>query len=215
MFRKIRIEEKEEEVITCLNLANGKILWQQSYPAPYTPSRAAGRHGKGPKSTPALHNDRLITLGISGILSCYDTKNGKLNWRKDFSEEFPANYPLYGVAMSPLIHNEKVIVHVGEHDRGAMIAYNIETGKTEWRWDEDGPAYTSPIVAQFDGTEQIITQTQNFCLGISPETGKLLWSIPFTTQYDQNIVTPLLFKKVVIYSGLRKGATARIIKKQA
>jgi len=209
-----RNEEKNEEVLTCLSLTDGKILWQKSYSVPYTPSRAAGRHGKSPKSTPVLYQDKLVSFGISGILSCYESKNGKLLWRKEYSDVFPTTYPLYGTAISPLVHKGILIIHVGGHDNGALIAFDIETGNEKWRWAEDGPSYTSPIVVEIEGAEQIITQTQNFFLGISVNGGKSLWKIPFTTSYDQNIVTPVIHKQMVIYSGLRNGMTAVKVTKQ-
>ena len=38
--------------------------------------------------------------------------------------------------------------------------------------------------------------------------GKLLWSIPFKTPYVQNIITPILFKDLLIFSGLEQGVMA-------
>jgi len=36
----------------------------------------------------------------------------------------------------------------------------------------------------------------------------LLWQIPFQTEYDQNIVTPVAYKDILIFSGIDKGTTA-------
>jgi outer membrane protein assembly factor BamB len=175
---------------------------------------AATRHGKGPKSTPIVHDSKLYTLGISGILSCFDARTGDLKWRKGFSEEFAKTSPLYGTAMSPLIEAKLLIAHVGGHDQGALIAFDVETGEVKWSWEGDGPGYTSPIVAELAGSRQIITQTQNYCIGISAPTGELLWRIPFTTVYDQNIVTPVIYQERLIFSGVNKGTMAIKIIKQ-
>ena len=43
----------------------------------------AAPYGKGPKSTPVAVDDRLVTLGISGVLTCRDTRSGKLLWKTD------------------------------------------------------------------------------------------------------------------------------------
>ncbi len=59
-----------------------------------------------------------------------------------------------------------------------------------------------------DGVNQLITQSQNFCLALNPSTGALLWRIPYTTAYDQNIVTPVVYNQTVIFSGIDKGTTA-------
>ena len=214
IYTLIRNEEQEQEVASCLNLATGEILWQTPYPVSYTPNRAAARHGKNPKSTPVLHDGKLFTLSITGVLSCFDADTGVLKWRKEFSDKFAKTSPIYGAAMSPLVDRDLLIAHVGGQNHGALIACDVETGEIKWSWDGDGPAYASPIVAEFGGTRQIITQTQKYCVGVSADTGKLLWSIPFTTPYDQNTVTPVLYKGMVIFSGTKNGTMAVKIVKQ-
>src|ERR1700731_936462 len=59
--------QDEREVASCIDLSTGKVLWSQSYPVAYTMNEAATDHGKGPKSTPAISNRRLYTLGITGV----------------------------------------------------------------------------------------------------------------------------------------------------
>jgi outer membrane protein assembly factor BamB len=53
-----------------------------------------------------------------------------------------------------------------------------------------------------------VTQSQSTIVSVAADTGKLLWSMPFTTPYVQNIVTPLLYKDTFIFSGLEKGVMA-------
>ena len=197
-----------EEVAACLDLETGALRWQQRNSVAYEMNSAARRHGKGPKSTPVLYQGRLYTLGISGILSCFEAKTGELAWRHDFSTQFSGALPLYGTSMSPLVADGMLIAHVGGHDNGSVMAFDAETGEVKWAWAGDGPAYTSPVVATFDGVRQVVTQTQNACVGIGLESGELLWQLPFTTAWDQNIVTPVLFGDAVVFSGLRKGTSA-------
>src|SRR5712691_10285481 len=59
----------DNEVAMSIDPENGKILWRQSYPAPYEPVQSAARHGKCPTSTPLYYDGKLYTFGISGILS--------------------------------------------------------------------------------------------------------------------------------------------------
>jgi outer membrane protein assembly factor BamB len=198
----------EQEVVSCLDLETGKVLWRQAYDAPYTVNPVARVHGKGPKSTPAFSSGKLFTLGIGGILSCYDAKSGRLLWRRDLSSDFEATSPYYGTATSPLVDGNLVIAFVGGHDNGALMAFDTETGKTIWKWPGDGPAYASPIIIDAGGTRQIVTQSQQQAIGVSVVDGKLLWSIPFTTPYVQNIITPVYFKDLLILSGLEQGVMA-------
>jgi len=66
----------------------------------------------------------------------------------------------------------------------------------------------SPIVVELGGTRQIVTQTQSSIAGFSEASGQLLWKIPFTTEYVQNIVTPAVYRDLLIFSGLAKGIMA-------
>jgi outer membrane protein assembly factor BamB len=165
-------------------------------------------HGKGPKSTPVISNGRLYTLGISGILSCYDAAAGRLKWRKEFSKEYKATSPLYGTAMSPIVEGGLLIAHLGGQDSGALVAFDAGTGNERWAWKGDGPGYASPIVIDIEGVRQIVTQSQDNVVGVRVSDGQLLWQIPFTTEYTQNIITPVVYKQTIIYSGLDKGVTA-------
>jgi len=204
----------EDEVIRCFNLADGKEVWHQSYPAPYKVNEAAAAHGKGPKSTPAVAAGRVYTLGISGILSCWDAEKGTRRWQKDFSKQFKQSSPAYGTATSPLIDGDKCIVFVGGPGQGALMALDAQSGETKWSWDGDGPGYASPVIGVFSDVRQIITQSQTACIGVDEQTGALLWKIPFATDYEQNIVTPVLYDESVIFSGYNKGVSRYRVEKQ-
>jgi len=196
--------QADEEVLGALDADTGKVLWRATYPAGFTISPAAARHEKGPKATPTFANGKLFTLGMTGIVSAFDAATGKRLWQTASSQPGP----LYHTAMSPLVDGGLVIVHVGSHGRGALTAFDVNTGAVKWRWDGDGPGYGSPIVAEFDGTRQIITFTQDNLVGVSASTGALLWKRRFETNYTQNCITPVLYGQTVIVSGLDKGVTA-------
>lgn len=198
----------ENEVAAAYDLETGKTLWQDSYPIAYTMNPAATGHGKGPKSTPVVSGGRLYTLGITGVLSCYDTAKGRLAWRKDFGQKFGAKAPLFGTSMSPVVDRGLLIVHAGGNDQGGLVALDAATGAEKWVWTEDGPGYASPIIVEIAGKRQVITQSQKFIIGIWADNGGLLWKIPFETEYVQNIVTPIQFKDLLIFSGINKGTFA-------
>ena len=200
--------QRDWETVSAIDPRTGKVLWQQSYPAPYSINFAAVRHGAGPKSTPAFDTGRLYTFGISGILTSWNAGTGTIRWQKEFSKRFPETSPLFGTAMSPLVDSGLVIIHSGGNNHGALTAFDAESGAVKWQWDGDGPGYASPVVANFGGTRQVITETQSNVIGVSELDGRLLWRIPFTTQYVQNIPTPLIAGDRVIVSGLSKGVMA-------
>lgn len=205
----------DEEVVTAFEHQTGKQVWQQRYRAPYQVNPAAESHGKGPKSTPAVDGGRLFTLGINGTLSAFDAATGKPLWRKTFDREFDASSPDFGVAMSPLVDDGHVIVHVGGNKRGALMALDGATGAIRWQWKGDGPAYASPVIGSFGASRQVISQSRSLVFGVSAANGALLWSVPFTTAYDQNIVTPIVSGDLVLYSGLEQPLAALRIRESA
>jgi outer membrane protein assembly factor BamB len=198
----------DQETLFAIDPSNGNIRWKQQYPAPYKVNSAAAGHGPGPKSTPLYANGKLYTFGLSGILSCWDAKTGKLEWRKDSSQQFKAGAPVFGAAMSPIADRGVLIAHIGGDHSGALTAFDASTGNVKWSWTEDGPAYASPIIVELAGARQVVTQSQVHIIGVDEATGKTLWKIPFTTSYEQNIVTPVLYKDTLIFSGLDKGVFA-------
>ncbi len=206
----VHSRQGEREVVRAVDLTTGKELWRDEYAAPYTMNPAARAHGPGPKSTPVVAGGRVFTFGISGILSAHDVASGKRLWQT----EAPAAPPEFGTAMSPLVEGSLVIVHLGANDQGALTAFDAASGKPRWRWTGDGPAYASPIVVDLGGVRHLITQSENAVIGIDVANGTLLWRVPFKTNFDQNSITPVVVKDMVLYSGLDNGTTAvRIVRK--
>jgi outer membrane protein assembly factor BamB len=180
---------KDRETVACFNLDTGKETWTQSYAAPYEMNSAATEHGKGPKATPAVGGGRVFTLGISGILSCWDAATGKKIWGT------PAQgSPDFGVASSPLVDGDTLIA--------GLTAYEAATGKVKWQWKDDGVAYASPLVITAGGVKQVIANSQSQILGLAFDSGKLLWKLPLRSDYDQNAVTPIAVGNFLIFSAL-------------
>jgi outer membrane protein assembly factor BamB len=204
----------EEETLLCLDATTGKEIWRSSQPVPYQMNPAAMGHGKGPKSTPVVNNGSVFTLGISGVLSAHDARTGKVKWRHEFSKQYPNTSPVYGTAMSPMVDNGLLIAHVGGQDKGALTAFDAETGAVKWTNDTDGPAYASPILVTLAGVRQLVTFMQKDFVGVDAATGKLLWKLPAKSEYDTNSVTAISYKDMLIFSREEQGLFAIRLAKQ-
>lgn len=200
----VHARQGNREIVAAYDVETGKPLWQQGVEAPYTVNPAAVGHGPGPKSTPAIADGRVFTLGISGIFSAHDLATGKLLWRKNA----PPAPPEFGTATSPVVDGTSVIAFLGGQNAGALTAMDVATGAVKWEWKGDGPGYSSPIVATFAGTRQVIVQSQNRLVSVNAANGQLLWETPIKTPYEQNSVTPLVVNDLVIYAGLENPTIA-------
>src|SRR5574340_1360980 len=87
----------DEEVTLCLGAADGKEIWRDKYAARAVEG-AAARH-PGPRSSPAVADGKVVTLGVGGVLSCLDAASGKVLWRNDQFKAVPQFFP----AVSPMI----------------------------------------------------------------------------------------------------------------
>ncbi len=200
----------EDEFILCLNAGNGKELWNSKYAAQAV-TGAAARH-PGPRSSPAVSDGKVVTIGVGGVLSCLDAATGKVVWRKD---PFPKVVPRFFTSMSPIIVDGMVIAHLGGQGNGAIIAYDLAAGNEKWRWSGEGPEYASPALLTVGGTKQIVTLAEKSIVGIGVADGKLLWSLPFMpVSRAYNAATPIVDGQTVIYTGAGRGAKAVRIEKQ-
>ena len=206
----VSARQGEEEVTLCLDAANGNELWKDKYTAQAV-TGAASRH-PGPRSSPAVADGKVVTLGVGGVVSCLDAATGKLVWRKD---PFPKVVPRFFASFSPIIVDGMAIAHLGGQGNGAIIAYDLAGGNEKWRWGDEGPDYGSPVLFTVAGTKQIVTPTEQSIVGINVADGKLLWKYPFPpARRAYNAATPIVGKEVIIVTGGGRGTKGLKIAKQ-
>lgn len=203
--------EDDQETVSCLNAADGSVIWQDKVTAPAIGGPAARQH-PGPRATPAVAEGRVVTVGIVGVISCLDAETGALLWRKD---PFPGVTPAFFASASPLIADGLAIAFLGGPGNGALIAFDLATGDEKWRWAAEGPDYGSPVLMTAGGVKQVVTLTEKSVVGVSLADGALLWQIPFATaRMAYNAATPIIDGQTVIYSGRARGTTAVRVEKQ-
>jgi len=205
-----------EEIVASINLADGKVLWEQKYQAEFKKNQYAVSMAKGPNATPLVAGNRLFTLGVTGMLNAWDTATGKQTWSKDFSNAIDTSKLFCGTAASPLLVNGRVVVQVGSDIHGGQVlALNPATGATEWEWKGPGPGYASPVMIEANGSQQIVTMTEGSIVGLDGKTGKELWSVAFPDEWHENITTPLWTGTHLVVSGTRQGTHAYVLAKTA
>src|SRR5437764_5542747 len=84
------------EILRCLDATTGKEIWQQTYEA--QPSTDPGGF-RGPRSSPAVAEGKVVTISARGALNCFDAASGKPLWSKDDFKSWPRFFS----ASSPLI----------------------------------------------------------------------------------------------------------------
>lgn len=157
----------EEEIVACYHASTGKPVWRHRDRARFWESNA----GAGPRATPAFYEDRVYTLGGTGIVNALDARTGAVVWTRSAAADTGAEAPQWGLSGSPLVHGDDVIVAAS----GRLIAYERATGKPRWTGPDAGTSYSSPQLATFDGVPQILLTGAKGAIGVSPADGTLLW----------------------------------------
>jgi len=212
--------EGENEVVRCLDAATGNDVWKDSYPsAPATGPGSGGGRFIGARSTPTVADGRVVTLGVNGLLSCYDAASGAVKWRED---EFVGQVPGFFASSSPIVVDGMCIAQLGagggEGARpgdiiGAMVAYDLATGDEKWRAANGSPAYSSPVSMNVDGMKVVVALSETNLVAINTANGKVVWQIPYT-QGRYNAATPIVDGQTLIFAGPGSGMTAVTLAKE-
>jgi outer membrane protein assembly factor BamB len=178
-----------DEVTSCLDAATGKVLWQDKYPTAAVKGPAAKYSGT--RSTPAVADGKVCTLGVNGVVSCLDAATGKILWRQDTKAK-----PKFYTSSSPLIVDGMVIIYVG-----ALTAFDLANGDVKWQWKGGETPYGSPVLATIDGTRQVVTPTWGSVVGVGLMDGNLLWQHKIAgSGYAPTYGTPIIEGNTVIYA---------------
>lgn len=157
----------DDEIVSCHDLKTGKPVWRHRDKARFYESNG----GPGPRATPAISNGRVFTQGATGIVNALDAFTGNVIWTRNAVNDTGAKVPGWGIAGSPLVVKDLVIVAAA----GNLVAYETETGKPRWLGPAGGTGYSSPQLLTVNGIQQIVLLRSTGVMSVSLTDGKLLW----------------------------------------
>lgn len=163
----------EYEVVSCYDLVSGETVWKHQDLARFYDSHA----GAGPRSTPAIDDGRIYTLGATGILNALDAYDGSVIWTLNAAEMAGVEPLRWGFAASPLVVDEVVVVAIS----GKLAAYDRRDGDPVWSGPDGGASYSSPHLITVGGTAQVMHMSNSGVLSFDPATGKMLWEHSWPT----------------------------------
>jgi outer membrane protein assembly factor BamB len=201
-----------EEVVLAANAETGATLWEQSNPIGYQ-SDAAAEQGNGPYATPLIVGDRLFTAGVAGRLQCLDKKTGKLVWAQELWADHHGSRMMYGYASSPIAFRETVIVPVGGRGKSIM-AFQQADGKVAWAKNDFGNVYSSPVLINVGGLEQLASVMDGAVIGVNPHNGDLQWQVPFKADYSIAVASPLWGPDNLLFVSAEYNAGAKVVELQ-
>ena len=161
----------DDEIVSAYNLTTGAPVWRHRDRARFYDSNG----GPGPRGTPTFSNGRVYTLGATGILNALDAATGAVVWSRNAVSDTGVTIPGWGIASSPLVLDDMVIVAAS----GRLAAYDAATGKPRWNKQTGGGGYSSPHVITLQGVKQVVLLSGAGATSFAPADGTRLWQHAF------------------------------------
>lgn len=178
-----------DERLRCLDLETGELVWEMSETIQYQDLYG---YEAGPRSSPVVHRDKVITYGVTGLLTCRQKSDGRQIWQVDVNKKYGVVQNFFGVGASPLVVDDLVVVMVGGSppedqdlppgqldrvipDGSALVAFDLRTGQQKWKVGDDLASYSSPRVMEIGGVTAVILFARNGLIAVDSKTGRQLW----------------------------------------
>jgi outer membrane protein assembly factor BamB len=191
--------------VYCLNKKDGKILWEKTAHEGVPKTK---RHPKSSQAscTPVTDGKVVVANFGSEGLYAYDM-DGKLLWKQDLGKMnagwfFDPDYE-WGVASSPIIYKDMVIVQADVQKDSFVGAYRVKDGSVVWKTMRDEiPSWPTPTIFENKTRTDLVTHATKAIRGYDPITGKELWKL--TPNSEVTTPTPIVAHGLVyITNGYR------------
>jgi outer membrane protein assembly factor BamB len=185
--------------LLALDKRTGKVLWDR---VAHEGVPKTKRHPKSSQAsaTPVTDGRHVVVSFGSEGLYAYDF-DGKLLWTRDLGTLnagwfYDPDYE-WGIASSPIIWKNSVIVQCDIQKNSFVAAFDVATGNPLWRTArEEIPSWSTPTVYERDGRSELVTQATGFTRGYDPATGKELWRLSGNSEIA--IPTPIVGPNLII-----------------
>ncbi len=168
--------DANERKVFCFDRHTGNLLWEASAgnipDSPPTPPRTTPDTGLG---APTATTDGIGVYAIfgTGDIIALDMDGNRM-WARNLG--VPDNH--YGHSSSLLSRGKKLFVQYDDLDRGRIICLHVLTGETIWDITRDSQiSWASPILANVNGSYQLVVNGNPIVAGYDTETGRELWSV--------------------------------------
>lgn len=179
------------EILEAFDKENGTSRWQNKVPTAYQDDFG---FDEGPRAVPVCSDGMVYAMGAEGTIRCVSATEGKTLWTVVTKETFKSRKGFFGLACSPLVDSQRVILNIGGEEGAGIIALDRKEGKLQWKSRTDEASYSSPVFAQLDGKDRLVVFTREAVCVLEPDTGRQLAEFPWRARMHAsvNAATPLV-----------------------
>ena len=194
---------EQVERVLCFDWRTGEELWSFVYQCEYRNVSFPA----GPRASVIVRDGLAYALGTMGHLHCFDAASGQVRWKKDLNAEYRIDMPIWGIASSPLIEGDLLIVQVGGRPDACLVAFDRRTGVEKWRALGDRASYSAPIVIDQAGKRVLVCWTGDNIVGLDAQSGQVYWTYAYPpAQMVLGGASPVLHRDRLFFTGFYDGA---------
>ena len=201
--------EGDEDVAIAMDTRTGETRWTAKYAAPFRET-CSERLGPAPRAAPLIHGDRLITVTSGGSMHSLDRRTGAHQWTTDLLDGAAGAVRACGFSTSPLAYKDTIITTAGGKGRG-VLAIDAQSGRIAWQSQDFQNGYSSPILIDLEGLEQLVVLLDGAMVGLNPHNGDLQWQVPFKADYSIAVATPLWGPGNLLFVSAEYNAGAKVV----
>jgi outer membrane protein assembly factor BamB len=190
--------EKDNARLRCLKSETGEELWKFEYPTDYVDYYG---YNKGPRCSPVVDDDRVYLYGSEGMLHCLGALDGKLIWKVDTRSEFGVIQNFFGVASTPVVEGDLLLVVVGGSPQGSdrvpfselkgngsgIVAFNKRTGEVKYKITDELAGYASPVLSAIAGRRWCFVFARGGLVGFEPAGGQVDFFFPWKAKVLESV----------------------------
>lgn len=126
--------------------------------------------------SPASDGKHIYALFSSNDLYCFNL-DGDLLWMRSLTLDYPNASNSLGLASSPIVAGNRLIVQIENDSDSFAAGLNLETGVNEWKIARPKAAnWTSPVILKSENQIVVALQSSKGVLGVLPSTGSEVWN---------------------------------------
>jgi outer membrane protein assembly factor BamB len=205
-------QRRDNEAVVAYDIDTGRELWVHAYPALF--SEPLG--GDGPRATPTLHAGQVYSLGATGVLACLELATGKPHWSLNVLEENRVTNLDWGMAGSPLVYDEKVLVNPGNQNGSersrSITTFGLDDGKLRHSGGQAKASYASPMLVTLGGVRQVLVFDGVGLAGFDAADCRELWRTPWKSDFDINAAQPIVLADDRVFISSAAGSAVYQIK---
>jgi outer membrane protein assembly factor BamB len=204
--------DRKQDALRCLSLADGREIWRFAY------SVSVKRNHGMSRTVPAVSGKFVVGLGPKCHVVCLEPMTGELRWGLDLARQYGTTVPPWYAGQCPLIDRGAVVLAPGGRN-ALLLALDGQSGRVLWQTPNPHAwkmTHSSVVPMEFAGQRMYVYCANNGVVGVSADTGAILWETSDWKISLATVASPLILEagRIFLSGGYNAGSLMLQLKQE-